>query len=68
VPSALFTLALVVLTLRGLRPIQPLALEWFMALALAYGAIVDVIHSRWASRWTARTVSESAMSPYPAGV
>jgi hypothetical protein len=42
VRSALFALALVLLTLRGLRPIQPLALEWFMPLALAYGAIVDV--------------------------
>ncbi len=68
VRSALFTLALVLLTLRGLRPIQPLALEWFMPLALGYGAIVDVIYSRWASRRTARTVSESTTSPYPGGV
>lgn len=65
--SVLFTLALVLLTLRGLRPIQPLALEWFMPLALGYGAIVDVVYSRWASRRTARTVGESATSPYPGG-
>lgn len=43
--SALFGLALVLLTLRGLRPIQPLALEWFVPLALAYGAIVDVAYT-----------------------
>ena len=65
--SALFTLALILLTLRGLRPIQPRALEWFMPLALGYGAIVDVIYTRWAIRRTARTISESATSPYPGG-
>jgi hypothetical protein len=43
--SALFGLALVLLTLRGLRPIQPLALEWFVPLALAYGAIIDVAYT-----------------------
>jgi len=48
--SALFGVALVLLTLRGLRPIQPLALEWFMPLALAYGAIVDVGYTVWARR------------------
>jgi hypothetical protein len=42
--SLVFGTALVLLTLRGLRPIQPLALEWFMPLALAYGAIVDGVH------------------------
>jgi hypothetical protein len=67
VRSVLFTLALVLLTLRGLHPIQPLALEWFMPLALGYGAIVDVVYSRWASRRTARAVSESVTTPYPGG-
>jgi hypothetical protein len=65
--STLFALALVLLTLRGLRPIQPLALEWFMPLALGYGAIVDVIYTRWAGRRTAGTVSGSPTSPYPGG-
>jgi hypothetical protein len=65
--TGLFTLALILLTLRGLRPIQPRALEWFMPLALAYGAIVDIIYTRWAIRRTARTVSESATPPYPGG-
>ena len=65
--SALFALAIVLLTLRGLRPIQPLALEWFMPLALGYGAVVDVIYTRWASRRAARTIAESATSPYPGG-
>jgi hypothetical protein len=50
VRSTLFALALVLLTLRGLRPIQPLALEWFMPLALGYGAIVDVVYTAWARR------------------
>lgn len=54
--SALFGVVLVLLTLRGLRPIQPLALEWFMPLALGYGAIVDVVYTRW-SRRRARTPS-----------
>ena len=63
--STLFTVALVLLTLRGLRPIQPLALEWFVPLALGYGAIVDVIYTRWAIRRSARRVGESATSPYP---
>jgi hypothetical protein len=48
--AALFALALVLLTLRGLRPIQPLALEWFMPLALGYGAIIDVAYTVWARR------------------
>ena len=48
--SALFGLVLVLLTLRGLWPIQPLALEWFMPLALAYGAIVDVAYTAWSRR------------------
>jgi hypothetical protein len=65
--SALFTLALVLLTLRGLRPIQPLALEWFLPLALGYGAIVDVLYTRWAGRRTAGIVSESPTSSYPGG-
>jgi hypothetical protein len=56
VRSALFGLVLVLLTLRGLRPIQPLALEWFMPLALGYGAIVDVVYTAW-SRRRARTPS-----------
>ena len=64
--SALFAVALVLLTLRGLRPIQPRALEWFMPLALGYGAIVDVIYTRWATRRTARP-GESVTSPYPGG-
>jgi hypothetical protein len=42
--SAPIGIALVLLTLRGLRPIHPPALEWFMPLALAYGAIVDGVH------------------------
>lgn len=50
--SALFGVALVLLTLRGLRPIQPLALEWFMPLALGYGAIVDVAYTVWDRRRT----------------
>ena len=50
--AALFVAALVLLTLRGLRPIQPLALEWFMPLALAYGAIIDVGYTAWHRRWT----------------
>ena len=65
--SALFAVALVLLTLRGLRPIQPRALEWFMPLALGYCAIVDVIYTRWAARRTARRVAEPATSPYAGG-
>jgi hypothetical protein len=45
--SALFGASLVLLTLRGLRPIQPLALEWFIPLTLAYGAIVDIGFTAW---------------------
>jgi hypothetical protein len=48
--GALFAVALVLLTLRGLRPVQPLALEWFMPLALVYGAIVDVAYTAWYRR------------------
>jgi hypothetical protein len=48
--SWLFGTALVLLTLRGLRPIQPLALEWFMPLALTYGAIVDIGYTTWHRR------------------
>ena len=50
VRSALFGAALVLLTLRGLRPIQPLALQWFMPLAVVYGAIVDVAYTTWYRR------------------
>jgi hypothetical protein len=50
VRAALFTVGLVLLTLRGLRPIQPIALTWFMPLALAYGAIVDVVYTAWYRR------------------
>lgn len=59
VRTALFTIALVLLTLRGLRPIQPFALEWFMPLALGYGAIVDVAFTRWARRRSAMSAGES---------
>jgi uncharacterized BrkB/YihY/UPF0761 family membrane protein len=58
--SALFSVALVLITLRGLRPIQPLALEWFMPLTLGYGAIVDVVLTRWLARRKVRAVIESA--------
>jgi hypothetical protein len=54
--SALFGVALVLLTLRGLRPIQPLALEWFMPVALAYGAIVDVAYT---ARYRRRTRADA---------
>lgn len=61
VRSALFAVALVLLTLRGLRPIQPLALEWFMPLALAYGAIVDVAYTvRYRRRTPARAIDAEA--------
>jgi hypothetical protein len=61
VRSALFGLALVLLTLRGLRPIQPLALNWFMPLALAYGAIVDGAYTAWYRRRTrARAIDGAA--------
>jgi hypothetical protein len=50
VRSTLFGVALLLLTLRGLRPIQPLAMEWFMPLALAYGGIVDVAYTAWYRR------------------
>jgi hypothetical protein len=56
VRSALFGVVLILLTLRGLRPIQPLALEWFMPLALGYGALIDVVYTSW-SRRRARTPS-----------
>lgn len=46
--TALFAIAVVLLTLRGLRPVQPHALEWFLPLALGYGAIVDVAFTKWA--------------------
>jgi hypothetical protein len=54
VRSALFGVVLVLLTLRGLRPIQPLALEWFMPLALVYGAIVDATYTAWYRRRASR--------------
>jgi hypothetical protein len=60
VRTALFTIALVLLTLRGLRPIQPLALEWFMPLALGYGVIVDVAFTTWARRRPATLPSRAA--------
>jgi hypothetical protein len=50
VRSALFAVALVLLTLRGLHPVRPLPLNLFMPLALAYGAIVDVAYSAWHRR------------------
>jgi hypothetical protein len=59
--SAVFGVALVLLTLRGLRPIQPLALEWFMPLALGYGAIVDVAYTVWDRRRSrVRAITEDA--------
>jgi hypothetical protein len=48
--SALYGFVIVLLTLRGLRPIQPFALEWFMPLTLSYGIVVDMLFTRWASR------------------
>lgn len=59
VRSALFALSILLLTLRGLRPFPPLAIEWFVPLTLGYGAIVDVLYSRWAGRRIARSVSVS---------
>ena len=58
VRTALFALAIVLLTLRGLRPIQPHALEWFVPLALGYGAIVDVAFTRWARGRTTMSSGE----------
>ena len=48
--SVLFAGALVLLTLRGLHPVRPLPLNLFMPLALAYGAIVDVVYGAWHRR------------------
>lgn len=66
VRSALFGVALVLLTLRGLRPIQPLSLEWFMPLALAYGVIVDVGYTTWSRRRAVgeRSVAEGSVPRY----
>jgi hypothetical protein len=59
--SAAFGVALVLLTLRGLRPVQPLAVEWFVPLALGYGAIVDVAYTLWDRRRSrARAISADA--------
>jgi hypothetical protein len=57
VRGALFALALVLLTLLGLRPIQPRALEWFMPLTLVYGATVDVA---FATRYRRRTTDATS--------
>ena len=59
--SALYTIALVLLTLRGLHPVQALALNAFMPLALAYGLVVDVVYSGWYGRRVReRTASDAA--------
>ena len=58
--SALFAAALVLLTLRGLHPVRPLALNLFMPLALAYGAIVDVAYGASQRR---RTTERAAPGP-----
>ena len=47
VRAALFVVALVLLTLRGLRPLQPLPLALFMPLVLLYGALFE---RAWYSR------------------
>jgi hypothetical protein len=39
--ALVFALVLVLLTLRGLRPVQPLALALFLPLVLLYGALVE---------------------------
>jgi hypothetical protein len=62
VRSVLWGVALVLLTLRGLRPIQSPALEWFMPLALVYAAIVDIAYTTW-SRHRARDVDPSRLRP-----
>lgn len=62
VRSALFALALVLLTLRGLRPVQPLALSWFMPLALAYGAIIDISYTAWARRRASRRAFDQSVA------
>jgi hypothetical protein len=60
VRSGLFGITLVLLTLRGLRPVQPLAIEWFMPLALAYGAIVDVAYTaRYRRGTSARAIDDA---------
>lgn len=43
----IFAFALVLLTLRGLRPFTPLTLALFMPLSLAYGALLVMAHRRW---------------------
>jgi hypothetical protein len=58
--SGMFGAALVLLTLRGLRPMQPLALEWFMPLALTYGALVDVSYTIWRRRRARRSAIDRA--------
>jgi uncharacterized BrkB/YihY/UPF0761 family membrane protein len=65
VRSALFAIALVLLTLRGLRPIQPLALEWFMPLALGYGAIVDTVYTAWNRRRVRTPTIDEATGTQP---
>ena len=70
VRSALYATAIALLTLRGLRPIQPLALEWFMPLALGYGAIIDVGYTKWLRQRVATTTRRAAAvapSDYPGG-
>jgi hypothetical protein len=61
VRSALFAAALVLLTLRGLHPVQPLAFNLFMPLALAYGAIVDAAYSAWYRRRVGGGVAPGAV-------
>lgn len=39
--AALFALGLLLLTLRGLRPVQPLALALFLPPVVLYGALLD---------------------------
>jgi hypothetical protein len=50
-----FGAILIALTLRGLRPIQPLALELFGPLVVVYGAALDVASTRWRRRTDANT-------------
>ena len=61
--SGLFAAALVLLTLRGLHPVQPLAVNLFMPLALAYGAVVDVLYSAWYRRRGGARATPGAMPP-----
>jgi hypothetical protein len=44
--AALFGVVLLLLTLRGLRPVQPLSLAAFMPLVLLYGTAIEVAWRR----------------------